>query len=119
MRLKRLALVLLAASAARAEFLHIEVFMRDMNCQPCSDSLVTALQKMRGVQHAEVDFPAGIVKLDLAAQNRVPIAQVWDTVKRVGFTPGETSVTVRGIVKNEKSLEIGEINQTLELEGGK
>src|SRR4051812_31409675 len=118
---KIFALAVLAAGAGQAEFLKIEVFMRDMNCQPCSDSLVTSFQKMRGVARAEVDFPAGTVRLELAPQNRVAIEQVWDIVKRVGFTPGETTVPVRGAVKAEAgkmALEVTETNRALELEGG-
>jgi cation transport ATPase len=117
-----LLLALLAAGAMHAEFLRIEVFMRDMNCQPCSDSLVAAFQKIKGVEHAEVAFQAGTVRLDLAAQNRIGVDQTWDAIKRVGFTPGETKVTVRGAVKTEAGktwLEVTEINRTFAVEGGK
>jgi copper chaperone CopZ len=114
--LKILLLAGLAAGVARAEFLHIEVFIRDMNCEPCTETLSGAFKKMRGVDRVNVDFKAGTVALDLAAQNRVGVEQVWDAIKRVGFTPGETKVVVRGAVKASK-LEVAEINKTFELEG--
>jgi copper chaperone CopZ len=116
-----LILAYLAAGAIHAEFVQIEVFMRDMNCQPCSDSLVAAFKRMRGVEHVEVDFPAGTVKVDLGAQNRIGLEQAWDAIKHVGFTPGETKVTVRGTVKTEAgktSLEVPDINRTFEVSGG-
>lgn len=106
----------LAAGAVRAEFLHIEVFIRDMNCESCTDSLAGAFKRMRGVERVNVDFKAGTVALDLAAQNRVGVDQVWDAIKRVGFTPGETKVVVRGSVKASK-LEVAEINKIFELDG--
>src|SRR5277367_1635832 len=84
---------------ARAEFLQIEVFIPDMNCQPCSETLEASLQRMRGVAKSEVDFQAAKVRLNLANANRIGVEQVWDAIKRVGFTPGETHVTVRGTVK--------------------
>jgi hypothetical protein len=41
---------------------------------------------------------------------------VWDTVKRIGFTPGDTKVTVRGVVKGD-SLTISVIDKTIAIEG--
>lgn len=51
---------------ARAEFLRVEVFIRDMNCESCSETLAGSLQRMRGVEKAEVDFKAAKVRLELA-----------------------------------------------------
>lgn len=106
----------LGAVAARAEFLRVEVFIRDMNCESCSQSLATSMQRMRGVEKAEVDFKAGTVRLDLAEKNRVGVEQVWDAIKRVGFTPGETKIRVRGAIRGSK-LEVPEIGKTFEIEG--
>lgn len=113
---KILFLLILASGAIQAEFLRIEVFIRDMTCPSCTDSLVAAFKRMRGVDHVEVDFKEGFVRLDLAAQNRVGVEQAWDAIKRVGFTPGETKVAVRGNVKDSK-LEVPEINRTFQIEG--
>jgi copper chaperone CopZ len=114
--LKILLLLAVIGGTLRAEFLHVEVFIRDMNCEPCSDNLSAAFKKMRGVDRVNVDFKAGTVALDLAPQNRLGVEQVWDAIKRVGFTPGETKVVVRGAVKGSK-LEVPEVNKTFELEG--
>jgi copper chaperone CopZ len=95
----KLLLLFAAAMTMNAEFLRMEVFMKDMNCPSCSESLAKAFEKMRGVTHVEVSMKDGTVTLDLADRNRIAIEQVWDTVKRIGFTPGETKVTVRGAVK--------------------
>src|SRR5271165_2353068 len=97
----KLLLLLMALSTARAEFLRIEVFMKDMNCASCSDSLGKAFEKLRGVQHVDVSMEKGTVTLELAEKNRVTIEQVWDTVKRIGFTPGDTKVIVRGTVQGD------------------
>jgi copper chaperone CopZ len=57
----KLLLLLMALSTARAEFLRIEVFMKDMNCASCSDSMGKASEKIRGVQHVEVSMEKGTV----------------------------------------------------------
>jgi len=112
----KLLLILMTLQTARAEFLHMEVSMKDMNCASCSESLGKAFEKMRGVQHVDVSMEKGTVTLDLAEQNRVTIEQVWDTVKRIGFTPGDTKVTVRGNA-NGDSLTISVIDKTIAIEG--
>lgn len=115
----RIAVLLICAAfsgtPARAEFLHIEIFIRDMNCESCSATLAASLQRMRGVEKAEVDFKSATVRLDLAERNRIGVEQVWDAVKRVGFTPGETQVRVRGALKASR-LEVPEIGKTFEIQ---
>jgi copper chaperone CopZ len=104
------------AAAARAEFLDIKVFIRDMNCESCSDTLRGSLKRLRGVEDAEVDFKAGTVAVKLASQNRLGPDQIWDAIKRVGFTPGATDVRVRGSVKDGK-FEVAETGKTFEIDG--
>jgi copper chaperone CopZ len=114
--LPKLLLTLIGACTAHAEFLRVEVYMKDMNCQSCSESLGKAFERLRGVKHVEVGFSEGTVTLDLADQNRITIEQVWDAIKRVGFTPGDTKVTVRGSVKGA-ALTISVIDKTIGIEG--
>jgi copper chaperone CopZ len=107
-------LLLLIAITAHAEFLRMEVLMKDMNCPSCSESLGKAFEKMRGVQHVEVGMKDSTVTLELADQNRVTLEQVWDTIKRIGFTPGDTKVIVRGQVKGAQLIVAG---KTIAVEG--
>src|ERR1035437_7280706 len=109
----KLLLLLMALATARAEFLRIEVFMRDMNCPSCSESLGKAFEKMRGVQHVDVSMDKSTVTLDLADKTRVSIEQVWDAVKRIGFTPGDTKVTVRGAAQGQ-TLGISVIDKSVQ-----
>jgi copper chaperone CopZ len=104
------------AAAGRAEFLEIKVFIRDMNCESCSDTLRGSLKRLRGVEDAEVDFKAGTVAVKLASQNRLGPDQIWDAIKRVGFTPGATDVRVRGSIRDGK-LEVAETGKSFEIEG--
>ena len=114
--LPRLVLLLTAACMARAEFLRVEVHMKDMDCASCSVSLGKAFEKLRGVKHVDLSMNDGAVILELADQNRVTLEQVWDAIKRVGFTPGETKVVVRGAVKGD-ALTISVLDKTIKIEG--
>ena len=109
-------LLLMSACGVRAELLHVQVLVRDMTCESCSDSLGSLLKRMRGVENVEIDYKAATVRLDLAAQNRIGIEQVWDAIKRVGFTPGTTKVDVRGVVSGNR-IEVREANKTYQIEG--
>ena len=114
--LRTLAVLMALAGVARAEFLEIRVAIRDMNCESCTETLTAAFKRMRGVESVDVDFKAATVALKFAPQNRLGVEQVWDAIKRVGFTPTRTDVKVRGSVKGAR-LEVPEINRTFELDG--
>jgi copper chaperone CopZ len=109
-------LLMLSVCGVRAEFLHIQVSVRDMNCESCSESLGSIFKRMRGVENVDIDYQAATIRLDLAAQNRISVEQVWDAIKRVGFTPGSTKVDVRGVV-GERKIEVREANKTYRIEG--
>lgn len=109
-------LLLICACGLRAEFLHIQVSVRDMTCESCSESLGSILKRMRGVENVDIDYKAATVRVDLAAQNRIGIEQIWDAIKRVGFTPGATKVDVRGVAGSGK-IEVREANKTYQIEG--
>jgi copper chaperone CopZ len=114
--MRNFALCLVLAAGLRAEFLEIRVAIRDMNCESCTENLANTFKRLRGVENVDVDFKAGTVALKLAPQNRLGPDQVWDAIKRVGFTPGATDVRVRGTVKDGR-LEVPETARTFELDG--
>jgi copper chaperone CopZ len=114
--LRILIVMVWAAAWMRGEFLRVEVFMRDMSCESCSESLGSALKRLRGVENASVDFKAGTVAVVMAPGSRVGVEQVWDAIKRVGFTPGETKVVVRGNVRGNQ-IDVPETGKTFEIEG--
>jgi copper chaperone CopZ len=109
-------LLLIGVCGVRAEFLHVQVSVRDMNCESCSESLGSILKRIRGVENVEIDYKAATVRLDLAPQNHISVEQVWDAVKRVGFTPGTTKVDMRGVVGGGR-IEVREANKTYRLDG--
>lgn len=108
--------LLIAAGGLRAEFLEMRVEIRDMNCVPCSENLAASLKRMRGVEDAAIDLKGGTVSLKLASGNRLGPAEIWDAIKRVGFTPAATEVRVRGSLKQGK-LEVPPTGKIFEVDG--
>ena len=89
--------VLFAAfPTAYAEYRQIDVDVRDLDCASCVTSLTGSLKKIRGVEKAEIGTSEGIVKITLAAENKVTLERVRDQIKGAGFTPGAAKVVVRG-----------------------
>jgi hypothetical protein len=72
------------------------------------------------VEKVETSTEKGSVRLDLARPNRVSLEQVWDAIKRVGFTPGETKVNLHGTVKidgSKTSVELPDSGKIYDIEG--
>jgi copper chaperone CopZ len=93
---KVLIITVLAAAAGRAEFRWIEQEFGGLECASCAESIGTRLKRLRGVESVEVDAAAGRVRITLAAENRVRLETVRDSLKGVGYTPGPARVRVRG-----------------------
>ena len=93
--LKQLSILLFATSLL-AEYRHIDVQVRDLDCASCVTSLTGSLKKIRGVEKAEVNAGENSVKLTLAAENKVTLERVRDQIKGAGFTPRDAKVVVRG-----------------------
>jgi copper chaperone CopZ len=64
----------------------------------CAYAVRGALQKFSGVEKVEVSLNKGLATVTLKAGNTVRLPDVWETVRKNGFTPKETRVIVRGDV---------------------
>lgn len=93
--------LLFLAVPALAQFRSISIDYAGQECASCSATLTKVIQKLRGVTSVTVDPQKPVVAMELAADNRVPLSEIRDAIKRVGFTPGEARVVVRGQAINE------------------
>ena len=64
----------------------------------CAYAVRGALQKFSGVEKVDVSLNKGLATVTLKPGNTVRLTEVWDTVRKNGFTPKETKVVVRGEV---------------------
>jgi copper chaperone CopZ len=88
--------LIFAAGALRAEFLRIEQSVSGLDCASCAQSVDKALRKIKGVETAVFRAGDAVAVLQLKSGNTVPLEEIRDAVKRVGYTPGTAKVTVRG-----------------------
>lgn len=104
-------LVCLAALACLplpAEYLVMEHHFGGIECGSCAESLARSVRKMRGVEEVEVDAKQSVLRVRLAAGNRVRLSTVRDTMKSVGFTPQEARVEAQGQVDGGEFIVSGE-----------
>ena len=87
---------LVAAGPCLAQFQSIEIAFEGIGRAGCLESLPARIQRMRGVESATVDVEHGILKVQLAAQNRVRLEQVRDMIEQDGTKAKKAAVRVRG-----------------------
>jgi copper chaperone CopZ len=64
----------------------------------CAYAVRGALQKFSGVEKVDVSLNKGLATVTLKPGNTVRLSDVWETVRKNGFTPKHTRVVVRGEV---------------------
>ena len=84
-----------------AEFLHIEQSITGLDCASCAQSVDKTFKKMKAVETATFRMEDSVVVLQLKPGNTLPLEDVRDAVKRIGYTPKEAKVTVRGEARRE------------------
>lgn len=62
----------------------------------CAYAVRGAISKLNGVQSVDVSLNKGLAAIQLKESNTLGFAEVWRAVKRAGFTPKETTVSLRG-----------------------
>jgi cation transport ATPase len=89
-------LPLLFALVSLAEFLHVEQSVTGLDCMSCAESAPRNLKKIKGVESASFRTKDSVAVLELKPGNTVPLGDIRDAVKRMGYTPAAAKVTVRG-----------------------
>lgn len=80
----------------------------------CAFAVRGAIKKLPGVETVEVSLNKGLAAVKLKPGNSLKLDDLWETVRKNGFTPKETSVVVRGEVQGSK-LKVTGTNQFYEL----
>jgi copper chaperone CopZ len=117
-----LSLLAFIALTLRAEFLHIEQSVTGLDCVSCAQSVDKTLKKIKGVETASFRMEDSTAILQLKPGNTVPLEEVRDAMKRVGYTPKEAKVTVRGEARMEGDkwlFRVGAMDYALDVSAGK
>jgi copper chaperone CopZ len=80
----------------------------------CAFAVRGALKKLSGVETVDVSLNKGLATVKLKTGNTLKPEDFWQTVRKNGFTPKETTVVVRGEVQAGK-LKVSGTNQFLDL----
>jgi hypothetical protein len=80
----------------------------------CAFAVRGAIKKFPGVESVDVSLNKGLATVKLKPGNTMKPVDLWETVRRNGFTPKETSVVVRGDVEGRK-LKVAGTNQVFDL----
>src|SRR4051794_13926099 len=72
----------------------------------CAYAVRGALQKFSGVEKVDVSLNKGLATVTLKPGNTVRLSDVWETVRKNGFTPKETKVVIRGDVTGGTKSEL-------------
>jgi len=80
----------------------------------CAFAVRGALKKSSGVESVEVSLNKGLATVKLKPGNTLKPHELWEAIKKSGFTPKETSVVVRGQVQAGK-LKVTGTNQLFDL----
>src|SRR4051794_36436680 len=72
----------------------------------CAYAVRGALQKFSGVEKVDVSLNKGLATVTLKPGNAVRVADMWETVRKNGFTPKETRVVARGEVVSGGKAEL-------------
>ena len=87
---------------ASAQFRSIEIQFDGIGCASCIESLPVRIQRMRGVTSAKVDPEKQVLKVELAATNRVRVEQVRDAIEQDGTKTTAASVRLLGNVSQSE-----------------
>jgi copper chaperone CopZ len=85
----------------------------------CAYAVRGALKKVSGVDSVEVSLNKGLAVVKLKGGSVVQPQELWEVVRKNGFTPKETRVVVRGAIGISPQLElkVSGSNQVLKLTG--
>ncbi len=98
---KPLLALILATAPLGAEFLHVEQSVTGLDCISCAESAPRNLKKIKGVESAVFRTADAVAVLDLKPGNTVPLGDIRDAVKRMGYTPTSAKVAAKGQARSE------------------
>jgi copper chaperone CopZ len=84
----------------------------------CAHVVDVALKKVPGVDTVEVSLNKGLATVKLKPGNTVSVPQLWELIHKNGYTPKDTSVSIRGelaAVNGRVELSVSGTKDTLPL----
>lgn len=80
----------------------------------CAFAVRGAIKKFAGVESVDVSLNKGLATVKLKPGNHLKIEELWETVRKNGFTPKETNLLVKGTLEG-RQLKVTITNQVFEV----
>jgi hypothetical protein len=71
------------------------------------EAIARGIQRLRGVESADVDAKKSVVRITLATGNRVKLEAIRDAIKATGYTPGDAAIEAKGKLAAKKFVVDG------------
>jgi hypothetical protein len=68
----------------------------------CAHAVSVDMKRVTGVEAVDVSLNKGIASVKLAPGNSVAVEDLWQAIRKDGFTPKATHVVVRGVIEGTK-----------------
>jgi len=84
----------------------------------CAYAVRVALQKYSGVASVDVSLSKGLATVKLKPGNKIRPAELWETIRKNGYTNKPNRVLVRGeVISNGSQLKVAGTDEIFTLEG--
>lgn len=85
----------------------------------CAYAVRVALKKFSGVESVDVSLNKGLAAVKLKPGNTVKPRDLWEAIRKNGFTPKQTHVVVRGTIADGtvRKLTVAGSGEEFELRG--
>jgi hypothetical protein len=80
----------------------------------CAHAVSVDIKRFSGVESVDVSLNKGMAAVKLTPGNAVVVEDLWQAIRKDGFTPKETHVVVRGMLDGAK-LRVTGTNQIYDL----
>jgi hypothetical protein len=88
--------LLLTVAPVRAELREVAFHFQPTDCASCTQSLPERFQRVRGVESVKLDVEASVLRLFLAAENRVRLSRLREALQQDGTKLLKSVITGAG-----------------------
>jgi copper chaperone CopZ len=102
LRMAGIMAVLMAAPAARAEYLSIHLKVYGLDCEVCARGVSASVGRLPGIESVNVSLKTGLLEIVLTRGNMFRMSDLRKRIKENGFRSMEATVTAVGRFNGSK-----------------
>jgi copper chaperone CopZ len=102
LRMAGITAILVAAPAARAEYLSIHLKVYGLDCEVCARGVSASVGRLPGIESVNVSLKTGLLEIVLTRGNTFKLSDLRKRIKENGFRSMEATVTAVGRLNGSK-----------------